>query len=503
MQLPAPNKAEFVAYYLLYMAATFGNFKKKPDELQKVLRSAGPEVQASPFFSFALKMISAIGSSNWCAYFRLLRGAPLLLASAAALHLANMRSVALKALLFTGEKAPDPASATGRTTGVPLSRVAAELCFDSLEAAEQFARAHTVPECVSLRLAARGSELWVLRAVNPATRQLRGWTVPKQLPRNHESWLASKVPKGRILDSVTNPCAPPGPSLERPPAGAAGAGAGFAAWGGPPSAGASPLAPYSPLDDAAGAGAAVQAPGRLFAPPVPGPAARQQQQQQQQQIRATSSGILSKVTNFIFGSPQQQQPAQQAQQPAQQPAAPLQQHAQQPKPLAAAAATAAPDAPRLAFGSQAAAAPAAFDSTGALPQFGAAAANGVPPTVPQQQQQQQQQQQLPGGLPAATAPLDPRLVAAAAQAEAHRLAAQHIAAAQQAAVAAAAQAAALHAALEAERRRSAAAAAELEAVVRAQRERDAAAAAEAAEQEEERRKAGPFGLIGILLINLL
>jgi hypothetical protein len=45
MQLPAPNKAEFVAYYLLYMAATFGNFKKKPDELQKVLRSAGPEVQ--------------------------------------------------------------------------------------------------------------------------------------------------------------------------------------------------------------------------------------------------------------------------------------------------------------------------------------------------------------------------------------------------------------------------------------------------------------------------
>jgi hypothetical protein len=44
-QLPTPNAPEFVSYYLLYLGATFGNFRKKPDELTKVLRSAGPEVQ--------------------------------------------------------------------------------------------------------------------------------------------------------------------------------------------------------------------------------------------------------------------------------------------------------------------------------------------------------------------------------------------------------------------------------------------------------------------------
>lgn len=47
LQIPTPNAPEFVSYYLLYLGATFGNFKKKPDELTKVLRSSGPEVQVS------------------------------------------------------------------------------------------------------------------------------------------------------------------------------------------------------------------------------------------------------------------------------------------------------------------------------------------------------------------------------------------------------------------------------------------------------------------------
>jgi hypothetical protein len=34
-----------VAYYLFYLGATFGNFRKKPDELTKVLRNSGAEVQ--------------------------------------------------------------------------------------------------------------------------------------------------------------------------------------------------------------------------------------------------------------------------------------------------------------------------------------------------------------------------------------------------------------------------------------------------------------------------
>jgi hypothetical protein len=418
-----------------------------------------PLAQASPFFGFALRVLGAIGTANWAAYLRLLRGAPFLLASAAAIHLPNMRSAALKTLLATGDRVPDRASSTGRTTGVPLERFASALAFDSLDQAHAFAEAHG--DLVSLR-AGPGGEAWVLRGVNPATGLLRNWAVPKLLPRYLESWLAAKVPGGRPSDLVLNPCTPPDAATFASESVAAAAAAAAAAARRPqqqlPVPAAWAVAPKAP--------AAAPPFGAAAAPQQQAAAAAPQQRVSPQQAPPagrSSSGLLSKVTTFIFGGGGGGAAAT---------LAPVQQPVQQP-PTAEPAALQPPQqsAPVLAF--------------------------GVPaPSAPQQLQQQQQQQQQQAQQQA-------QQLQQAQQAQQMQQQAAAAAAAAQSAMAAAAaqqqQVAALQQQLEAERRQRQAAQAELEAARRRAAE-DAArraaedAAAEAERQRESQNVSGAHGL---------
>jgi len=422
--------------------------------------------QASPFFGFALRVLGAIGASNWLAYLRLLHGAPCLLASAAAIHLANMRSAALKTLLATGDKVADPSSATGRTTGVPLARFARALQFNTMDQARAFALAHG--DLVTLR-AGGGGELWVVRGVNPATGLLRNWKVPKLLPRYSEAWLSAKVPGGNPSDLVLNPCTPPDLAVFGSDSVAAAAASERAAaaarlarapaWA--TTRAASPLPACSPSPGEAAEAQQIRKPGALYAPPIPAhPSSSSQQQQQQQSPAAagrTSSGLLSKVTTFIFGGGSGTPAQQQQQQGQQQPPSRL---GAQPVQAAAAAAQGFGAGGTAGFGaSPAAAARSAAGDASAQAQAQAAAAAAA--------------------MAAAQVAQD---------AQAQRIAAQQMAAAQQAVAAANAQAAALQQQLEMERRRAAAVAAELEAVQRRQWEAEARLRAEAARAEEERRQ---------------